>query len=116
MIKRLQRKLIIVSTLSLALVLTILLTVVNLVNFFHIDNSAKNTLTWLAQNGGEFPNPDKGLPSAPLDNTSEPEPSQVKRPKDFSPETPFASRYFSVQFLADAEKIPHRSTSLHSPR
>ena len=37
------------------MVLIILSTIVNPVNYFHIDKAALSTLTKIAQNGGEFP-------------------------------------------------------------
>lgn len=84
MIKKLQRKFIAAAMISLFIVLTLIISAINISNFQSIANTADGTLSLLAQNGGRFPifnRPD--MPNAPSE-------------RPMSPEMPYETRFFSV--------------------
>lgn len=94
MIKKLQRKFIAVSTFSMLLVLTIIIGIINILNYQKVIQDAKNILYILSENNGSFP---KMKPSHEKENNLQPPP----KPKDLfhrniSPEMPYESRYFIV--------------------
>lgn len=127
MLKRLRRKLIAASMLSLLLVLAVVMGAVNVINYRNIVKQADSTLALLAENDGSFPDflaqsskdksTDKTIDKpaerpaetgdAPAQNTENRRenlrPSHQQRP--MSPELPFMSRYFSVLFAADGAVI-----------
>lgn len=83
MIKKLRRKLIAVSMLSLFLVLFVILGAVNILNYREIVENADRTLSMLQAGQGTFPDPGDNPPPG------------EGRPR-MSPELPYESRYFSV--------------------
>ena len=100
MIRKLRKKLIAVSMVSLCIVLFCIFGFVGLLNYQKVISDADHTLSILADNDGSFPepkdepNPDGKAPDAK--DSLQPEPKQSSgNPKD-SPELPFESRYFSV--------------------
>ena len=100
MIRKLRKKLIAVSMVSLCIVLFCIFGFVGILNYQKMVSDADHTLSILADNDGTFPepkdepNPDGKAPDAK--DSLQPEPKQSSgNPKD-SPELPFESRYFSV--------------------
>lgn len=100
MIRKLRKKLIAVSMVSLCIVLFCIFGFVGILNYQKVISDADHTLSILADNDGTFPepkdepNPDGKAPDAK--DSLQPEPKQASgNPKD-SPELPFESRYFSV--------------------
>ena len=100
MIRKLRKKLIAVSMVSLCIVLFCIFGFVGILNYQKVISDADHTLSILADNDGTFPepkdepNPDVKAPDAK--DSLQPEPKQSSgNPKD-SPELPFESRYFSV--------------------
>ena len=107
MIKRLERRLILVATAVLASVLIVTLTVVNMINYAHITDTADHTLTYIAVHGGEIP-PTPAMPNntqPPKDDTPPNDDKKEKPPVGFSAETPFSTRYFSVTVTTDATTV-----------
>lgn len=84
MIKKLQRKFVIIAMASLLLVMTLVIGAINAVNFCQIDKRLDGLLYMLTENDGRFPKFEKGRrPPGP-------------GPR-FNAETPFQTRYFTVQ-------------------
>lgn len=90
MIRRLKTRFIVTSMLAVGIVILIMIVAINLVNYVQIIDSADDTLSLLAENGGVFPKFGPGGESPPgLSN------------RDFSPEEPFQNRYFTVAVNSD---------------
>lgn len=84
MIYTLRRKFIAAAMASLFIVLTILISVINISNFQNINRNADMILNILMENGGTFPMKKKS-------------PGGFKTmPPNISPEIPFSTRYFSA--------------------
>lgn len=86
MIKKLQRKFIIITMGSLALVMFILLGSINAVNIYQMDRKLNGAIKILSENHGKFPMYKKGKPS-----------SELKFGFQMNEETPFETRYFIVK-------------------
>ena len=114
MIKKLRRKFIIVTMISVSLVLTVIMSAVNVVNRAKISSYADNVLNVLYENGGTFSLPE---PSAPPGNNDVPDTGETlrsaddnrpeepenrkdppKKPDGMNEETPYETRYFTVRF------------------
>lgn len=94
MIRKLRIKLILASMLSLLLVLTVIFSVVGVLNYRKIVADADSILAILKENDGSFPvgkHQGDGFPSTD---------GSPKGDRRFSPELPYESRYFSV-FLTE---------------
>ncbi len=83
MIRKLRRKLIAAAMLSLLAVLAAIIIAAGVLNYRNVVSEADAKLQILIENGGDFPE-DLG-----------------KRSRDFSPEMPFETRYFSVVLNED---------------
>ena len=131
MIAQLRKKFILITMGSVILVLAVLMGAVNVANYINMDRSADAVLTLLADNGGAFPNGNKrlnGLPAGTAQgggqtaasssdtetddaepDDAEPDDAAPAPPADdnylarrgFSAETPYETRFFSVQLNAD---------------
>ena len=97
MIRKLRRKFIFASMLSVTIVVLILMLSINLGNAIRVDHSADEVLSLLAENEGTLP---------PM-NEVRPRPDGHR----FSPETPFETRFFSV--LLDENNTPIRVNTVH---
>lgn len=102
MIKKLERRLVFVATAVLAAVLVITLTVVNLINYSHITSSADRTLSYIAEHGGQIDAAAPGVQPSRGVKPPEKDDDKAPPPSDFSPETPFSTRYFTVTKTADS--------------
>lgn len=85
MIKKLRRKFIAITMCSIAVVLGIIIGIINILNYYQINQQAEVLLTMLSDNAGRFPEPDHKSNHYHRD---------FKR--EFSPEAPFTTRYFNV--------------------
>ena len=92
MIKKLQRKFVLIAMGSLFLVIVALIGTVNIVNLYQIGKKADSLLSLLAENNGRFPEMQKGGGRQP-----------PKDRLDITPETPFETRYFVVTADGDGE-------------
>lgn len=90
MIKKLQKKFIIITMQSILLVLLIIIGAINAVNIYRMDSKSSQVINMLSENEGRFPELDK---------------KRVPHPKPFgfemNPETKFETRFFTVK--TDAE-------------
>ena len=93
MIGKLRIKLIIASMVSLLTVLLVIMTAINLLNYFKIVSDADSTLTLLAENDGAFPGGGRIQP--PPDEDFAPHAPHL------SPEFPYETRYFFAVLDAD---------------
>lgn len=97
MLKKLRVKFILVSMLAIALVLVCVLGAVNLKSYIAIKDDADELLNILFENNGRFPT----MPNEPMKKDDHPHLENDRRPiAEFSPETPFNTRYFAVMLDA----------------
>lgn len=108
MIKRLRIKLIAVSMLSLFVVLSVIMGVLNVLSYTNVVTKADETLYILADNNGNFP---KGMDKPSAEKDKKPKKSEKKdnNEKENSPELPYESRYFWV-LLGDDGKVISTNT------
>jgi signal transduction histidine kinase len=97
MIKKLQRKFILLSMSALLFVLTIIIAGINIVNYQSVTQEADELLSIIVENKGEFP--------------MEPDKFGHRLPPGMSPEIPYELRYFSVVMDKDTEQILFVETS-----
>lgn len=91
MIHKLRIKFIAASMLSLTLVLLVILGGVNIMSYQKILRDSDHILTLLSENRGRFPQQ-----SPPFDPGAQKPGRPFMMNREFSPETPFESRFFSV--------------------
>ncbi len=105
MLKKLRIKFIVISISSLFVFLSIILTVVNVINYTKVSNDADNITEILAENGGNFGMDDQfngqTPPQIPQGNQG---PNQGGNPFDRR-ETKFDTRYFYVKLNTQGEVI-----------
>lgn len=127
MIRKLQKKFILISMLSMLLVLTIIMASINIINYRGVVQDAENVLHILSENNGEFP---RNRPHSDADNQPPAESDSAKQPPEesdsakqqsednppapkeprpdafhMSPEMPYETRYFSVLLSQDGTII-----------
>ncbi len=99
MIRKLKIKVTVLAMASLVILLTVIITGMNIVNYRTLTNDADRILSFISQNRGDFPKPNfEGSPD-------------IKLPPNMSPETPYETRYFTV-FLNSDEEIIYSNTSM----
>lgn len=91
MIKKLRRKLVLASILSLLMVLLVIESIVGILNYRKIIDDSDRILQILEENSGSFP---KKIPEGKMEGQP-----------FLSPEVPYESRYFSVLLSAEGEII-----------
>ena len=92
MIKQLRRKVIAVTMVSLFLVIGIIISSINLINFQNVKETADMRLDLITENGGDFPKgDDKDKPFKHFEKNG------------LSPEAPFDTRYFTVKISDEGE-------------
>ena len=104
MIRRLRRSFVGITMASVVLVLVVLMGAINTANYLSKDSSNAQMLQMLADNSGHLPDfttpPDK--PDSTDDTTPPDKPADTaETPRNWSPETPYEMRYFSVALDAD---------------
>ncbi len=112
MIRRLRRSFVGITMLSVILVLTLLMGTINVVNYISKDQSNAQLLQMLADNNGSMPSettPPNVQPNSNSNSNStappeKPEESGTK-PRNWSAETPYETRYFSVTLNEDEETV-----------
>ncbi len=92
MIRKLKRKVILLTMGALLILLTVLIAAMNLINYHSVVIEADNTLSFLSQTSTHIP---------PIGN----DPSGGRIPPHLSPELPFESRYFTVILGTDGSVI-----------
>lgn len=101
MLKKLRWKFTLLSMLAVCIVLFVLVACIYLA-YRHITlDGIERTLTMLAENGGRVP------PEPPRPNEASPDPSKPPPPDDpqFTPETPFETRFFAVWENTDEKQM-----------
>ena len=98
MIKRLRHRFIRIAVLSVAAVMLLLTGILNVANYVSTDNDLKNTLNLIYENQGTIP-----LERAPAETFADVPavPPGGKRDGPFTPETPYATRYFVLRYRDD---------------
>ena len=101
MINALRRKFILITMVSVLIVFTIIIGIINIVNFSRVRTDIDNVINYLAQNDGRFGgNRNNGMP--PEENELPPEEGirddsfQGLEEFKLGKETPFSTRYFTV--------------------
>ncbi len=97
MIKKLEMKFILLSMSALLLVLTIIITGINIINYNNVIKDADLVLAILSENNGAFPKKNGAKPD--------------DFPNNLSPETPYETRYFSVLLDKDTHAVIQSETS-----
>lgn len=108
MIRRLRHSFVGITMLSVVLVLSLLMGTINVVNYISKDRSNAQLLQMLADNNGSMPSgttppsvqPDSNVSAPP----EKPEESDTK-PRNWSAETPYETRYFSVALNESGETV-----------
>lgn len=129
MIKKLQRKFVLIVMLSLLAVLLLVVGGINGMNIYQINQKSDTLLTMLTENGGNFPRREgKRMPS----DTGEPAENQLAPPEEvqnadgqpgefhkggllgyrISEETPFETRYFTVTLSEDGDSTEDAETDM----
>lgn len=99
MIQTLQRKFILISMLSTLLVLSIIISAMNFLNYQKVVGDADFTLRILSENNGKFPKREFPM----VQESETPHTHGNLRPESISPELPYESRYFSVILSQNAD-------------
>lgn len=97
MIKKLQRRFILLSMSAFLLVLTVIITGINIVNYNAVVQEADRLLSIMTKNQGDFP--------------ADPDKFGAMLPPGMSPEIPYESRYFSVVANVETKQILFIETS-----
>lgn len=88
MINRLRRKFIVIAMLSVTLVMLLMAASINVFNYLSTDKALSDTLQMICENQGMIPQFSGGRPGKPPRG-------------QFTPETPYATRYFVLYYSAD---------------
>ncbi|MCI5796733.1 MAG: HAMP domain-containing histidine kinase [Ruminococcus sp.] len=96
MIKKLRKKFIRITMLSVTAVMLLLCLTVNIANFISVNSEEKKMLTAISENSGR-------VPSAPPGAKDEhgKEPTEEPKKGQFTAETPYTTRYFILRFDND---------------
>ncbi len=103
MIKKLKRKFILLATASMLILMTVLISAMNLINFSTVKREADDVLSVLSHPDLPFRDQDDRPGEEPM---PKPEPEREMRdflPPGMSPEVPYESRYFSVTISPDGQ-------------
>ncbi|MCI8298774.1 MAG: HAMP domain-containing histidine kinase [Lachnospiraceae bacterium] len=103
MIKKLQARFILISMLSMVLVLTVIMSSVNFLNYQKVVTEADHVLRFLSEHKGKFP----PLPPQETADRKPLKPQEGKNPNLFhmTPEMPYETRYFSVLLTENGNLI-----------
>lgn len=107
MIKKLRMKFVMVTTLSVLLMLLFIVTAINLNNFLGLNQKADDMLSFIAQNDGVLPRPDK------MDKTNKAD-NLPHRSKGFPREAMFDTRYFVVYYHSNSEILYTDTGNIYS--
>ncbi len=98
-IKKLQKKFILISTLTVVSVMLLLCVIVNIANFASVNSKLNKTLDMISSNQGMIP--DFNRPDKPQDKMGGP--SSGPFDSQFNEETPFSTRYFVIYYSKDGK-------------
>ncbi len=108
MIRRLRHSFVGITMLSVILVLTLLMGTINVVNYISKDRSNAQLLQMLADNNGSMPSETSPPNAQPSGNDSTPPEKPAgsdTKPQNWSAETPYETRYFSVTLNENDETV-----------
>lgn len=97
MIKKLQLKFILLAMSALFVVLVIIISGINIINYNKITEQADEVLSVLCENNGAFP--------------TKHDDRKKRLPKDMSPEIPYEARYFSIVINSESGNVMQAETS-----
>lgn len=100
MIRRLRRSFVGITMVSVVLVLVVLMGAINAANYISKDSSNAQMLQMLADNSGHLPD-FASPPDKPEEAAADPPSKPEGTPRNWSAETPYEMRYFSVTLNAD---------------
>ena len=108
MIKRLQRKFVVIAAVCLLIVEFAIISGINGVNIYQTNKNADDLLNIIIENDGRFPEFDpKGMKhDKPQDNSDSASPPESKKPdkhRGFNEETKYQTRYFVVYADSNGE-------------
>lgn len=95
MIKKLQRRFVLITMISVVIVLGTIITAINISNFVNVRKDVDKVIDTLSANDGKFPAPDVG---EHFDR-----PFGDKRREPMNAETPYETRYFTAFVTKDGE-------------
>lgn len=100
MIKKLQKRFVSVAMLAVIIVITLIMGIINIVNYFTIVKSSDQMTEMISENGGFFPHQN-------FDPNAIPDKIRDKKEIIASPEAPYETRFFTVEFNGnkDVNKI-----------
>ena len=103
MIKKLQKRYIIISIISVFSVITLIFLLINIIDYSSLNNQLDKIADEIAENGGFLAKPNK-------------KPMQPEKPNQgfINPETPFSTRYFTVYFNEEQDIIRLNTESIYS--
>ena len=93
MIKKLRRRVAMYTIIAVAIIFIILMSAINIANYISKDRNSEEMISLLLENGGRFPMQEGMRGDKP--------PKGNKKPRFFTDETPFETRFFSVTMNAD---------------
>lgn len=112
MIKKLQIKLVLLSMSALLLMLTLIITGINVVNYRGIVREADSLLAILAENNGAFPQkPEETKTEEEMPEEGKPDGQNPGMSFFMSPEVPYESRYFSAALNIKSEEVVRTETA-----
>ena len=128
MIKKTKNKFIAIAMLSVTLVLAVLMTVLNVMNYARVDQEAEELLSFLAENGGRFPAENggpageaSGEPSGEMGAAEEGASGEMEVTGEISPkdEMPVAGREEASGEMGGGpqgeRKVPRRGFTVETP-
>lgn len=98
MISKLKRRFTVLATVSMIVLMTVLVLIMNIVNFTSVVSDSDSTIDMLSQQSFSFPSNSK-IPNMPGGRPD------FKIPRGMSPEVPYESRYFTVTVSASGEIV-----------
>ena len=106
MIKKLQRKMVIIMMISVCLVLSAIMIAINVVNYSRIAKDADEIINIIGSNSGRFPKPDM---FKPMGNNEFRDRDKHLNDFNINVETPYETRYFTVK-LSDDNSVEYVDT------
>ncbi len=102
MIKKLKRKFVLLATVSSFILMTILISTMNIINYSSVIRESDNILNMISEPSFPFHKKDEIIGEKPVDK---PIKDNEFLPHGMSPEVPYESRYFIVKLSSDGEII-----------
>lgn len=101
MISRLKKKVILLTAVSLLALLLLIVSGMNAISYLSLVNESDEILAYISESGGRFP---EEMPQRP-DTENEGAQKPLERPRRFSEELQFETRYFSVVLTGSGDTV-----------